>query len=88
MKKIIVLATLLVAICSATVNAQDAKPKKQVFAWTKQVMTELGISAETQQKVETYKKENDLEQKKLKESEEYINASEEDKRKKWVLYLA
>lgn len=82
MKKLVLLVTLFFTIGIINVNAQDAKPKKLVFAWVKQTMDELGLSKELQTKIEAFKKENELEQKTLKESKEYMEASEEDKKKK------
>jgi hypothetical protein len=81
MKRLLVLAfASLFAFTNA--SAQDAKPPKKVFAWVKSTMTEIGLSAELQTKIEAFKKENEQEQKALKESEEYKSATEEEKKKK------
>lgn len=69
---------------ASTVLAQDgpARPAKKVFAWNKKTMNEIGVSAEVQAKIEEFKKQNEAEQKALKESDAYIKASEEEQKKK------
>jgi hypothetical protein len=82
MKKVL-FSLLAITLLSATLNAQDAgKPKKQVFAWVKSTMDEIGISKEVQSKIEDFKKQNEAEQKTLKESDEFKALSEEEQKKK------
>ncbi len=45
------IAAIALLLFATTTNAQ----KKKVFAWTKKVMTEIGLSAEQQEKVEGLK---------------------------------
>jgi 4-alpha-glucanotransferase len=81
MKKIVFLL-LAFFLSSAGVNAQEAgKPKKQVFAWVKSTMDEIGISKEVQAKIEEFKKQNEVEQKALKESAAFKALSEEEQKK-------
>lgn len=80
------LLLLLAAFVFTTtqIKAQQgvAKPPKQVFAWNKKTMDEIGISKEVQAKIDEFKKQNEAEQKALKESDEYKNATEEEQKKK------
>lgn len=86
MKKLF-LIIILTAFGFTVVHAQDDKPKKQVFGWTKKTMDEIGVSTEVQLKIEEFKKQNDGEQKALKESEDYRQASEEEQKKKMGVIL-
>lgn len=83
MKHLLLLFALF-AITTTQIKAQDggAKPPKQVFMWNKKTMDEIGVSKEVQVKIEEFKKQNDAEQKALKESEEYKGVSEEEQKKK------
>jgi Skp family chaperone for outer membrane proteins len=81
MKRLLVLV-LTVFIAFTNTLAQDAKPAKKTFAWVKSTLTQIGVSPEVQTKIETFKKENDQEQKSLKESDEYKNATEQEKKNK------
>jgi hypothetical protein len=57
MKKIVIIMTVLFAIGTNNIFAQDAKGKKDNFAWQKNYMDSAGISAEVQAKIEVIKKE-------------------------------
>ncbi len=87
MKRLLVLA---IASLFAFTNAfaQDSKPPKKAFGWVKSTMNEIGISPEVQAKIEAFKKENEQEQKTLKESDEYKKTSEEEQKKKMGALLS
>jgi Xaa-Pro aminopeptidase len=79
----IVFLLLAFFLSSLGAIAQEAdKPKKQVFAWVKSTMDEIGISKEVQAKIEEFKKQNGAEQKALKESDDFKDLSEEEQKKK------
>jgi 5'-deoxynucleotidase YfbR-like HD superfamily hydrolase len=81
MKKLF-FAIFSIMLVSTNVNGQDAgKPKKQVFAWVKSTMDEIGISKEVQTKIEEFKKQNDADQKALKESDAFKALSEVEQKK-------
>lgn len=81
MKKLL-FAFFCIMLLSTNVNAQDGpKPKKQVFAWVKSTMDEVGISKEVQAKIEEFKKQNEAEQKALKESDAFKALSEDEQKK-------
>jgi thiamine biosynthesis lipoprotein ApbE len=68
MKNVILMMTMFFTICIGQVLAQDApKPKKQ-FLWNKLYMEEIGINAETQEKINMVKKDNDAEMKLVREN--------------------
>lgn len=80
MKKVLVAITFFLALGITTISAQEApKPKKQQFGWNKMYMDEIGVSADVQAKIEALKKENDLEQKAVRED---ISLTQEEKKKK------
>lgn len=78
MKKLSILFGLLFILGVSAVSAQDAKPKKENFSWTKKIMTEAGIDEAVQAKIEMSKKQNDEETKAVKEN---AALSEEEKKK-------
>lgn len=68
MKKVSILFVLLFILGVSVASAQDGKPKKENFSWTKKYMTEAGIDEALQAKIDMAKKQNDEEVKVVKEN--------------------
>lgn len=66
MKKIAITTISFILFLNIFVSAQDVKKKKQDFRYTAKTMTELGMSAEQQQKIVEIKAKYDAEAEKLK----------------------
>lgn len=84
MKRFLLLCIAAFVFGKGIVHAQEApaKPPRKVFVWDKKTMNEIGVSAEVQAKVEGFKKQNDAEQKALRESDEFKKATEEEQKKR------
>lgn len=78
MKKVSILFVLLFILGVSAVSAQDAKPKKENFTWTKKYMTDAGIDEALQAKIDMAKKQNDEEMKAVNDN---TTLSEDEKKK-------
>jgi hypothetical protein len=83
MKRIITAVVLLMALSTTNSFAQDAKGKKENFAWQKAYMDSAGISADVQEKIEAIKKEYEPKTKAIRKD----NALTEDAKKEQIKAL-